>query len=80
MKIEIPGTVVITAEGMSMADFTFSLETSEFSIPEEDLKTIASLTCMKWAIEHIVREIEILNATREEEQRRWTMPAGKDIH
>ena len=61
MKIETPGTVIITAEGMTLLDFAFTLDPDELTATEEELKTLATLICMKWAIETIVREVDALN-------------------
>lgn len=75
MKIETPGTVIITAEGMTLLDFVFSLDPDELTASEEELKTLASLVCMKWAIETIVREVDALNP-----QKILSKFPGKELH
>lgn len=75
MKIETPGTVVITAEGMTLLDFAFSLDPDELTATEEELKTLATLVCMKWAIETIVREVDSINP-----QKILSNFPGKELH
>ena len=75
MKIETPGTVVITAEGMTLLDFAFTLDPDELTATEEELKTLATLVCMKWTIETIVREVDALNP-----QKVLSNFPGKELH
>lgn len=75
MKIETPGTVIITAEGMTLLDFAFTLDPDELGASEEELKTLATLVCMKWTIETIVREVDALNP-----QKVLAKFPGKDLH
>lgn len=75
MKIETPGTVIITAEGMTLLDFAFSLDPDELTATEEELKTLATLVCMKWAIETIVREVDSINP-----QKILSNSPGKELH
>lgn len=61
MKIKIPGTILIDEESIILADFEMHLEGAEHAYSEDNLEKLASLVCMKWAIERMLSRIEELD-------------------
>lgn len=76
MEIESPGTVAITEDGIALFDFTFTLEEDEFGMTEDELQSLATLVCLRWAIEKIVRRVDALNPA----QAPVKTPSNKDFH
>lgn len=72
MKIESPGTIVITDEGLTCIDFVFALDEHEMKFSEEDIQSIGLMLAFRWALEHILRELE---AHRPDPQ-----PLPKELH
>lgn len=70
MKIETIGSVFLNEDGMELSDFTFALDEGEAGYPEPQLKQLATLLVLRWAVERILAEVDLLNQ----------VPAQKEFH
>ena len=66
MKIKTSGTVLIDEENIILADFEMLLEGAEHTYHEDNLEKLASLVCMKWAIERMISRVRELDETSNE--------------